>query len=168
MRTDGYSVSLRTQVSSPCHSVSAWFALESLPTDTATFIGIKDKNGNAVFVSVDSYGKLMLEISGKISGKEVNTSVYAGCKVETFKWLHLLFGYRNLHLILCNGNDVASFKGVVSDLVGPFQMFFCQGFKGRPLGMYDESFINGVIDNVRLNVVSAEKVFFKDEVAEYV
>lgn len=66
LRTDGYSVSLRTQVSSPCHSVSAWFALESLPTDTATFIGIKDKNGNAVSVSVDSYGKLMFEISGKI------------------------------------------------------------------------------------------------------
>lgn len=34
--------------------------------------------------------------------------------------------------------------------------------------MYDQSFINGVIDNVRLNVVSAEKVFFKDEVAKYV
>lgn len=34
--------------------------------------------------------------------------------------------------------------------------------------MYDQSFINGVIDNVRLNVVSAEKVFLKDEVAKYV
>lgn len=100
LRTDGYSVSLRTQVSSPCHSVSAWFALESLPTDTATFIGIKDKNGNAVSVSVDSYGKLMFEISGKISGKEVNTSVYAGCKVETFKWLHLLLDIETSTLIL--------------------------------------------------------------------
>ena len=167
LRTDGYSVSLRTQVSSPCHSVSAWFALESLPTDTATFIGIKDKNGNAVSVSVDSYGKLMFEISGKISGKEVNTSVYAGCKVETFKWLHLLLDIETSTLYY-NGKDVASFKGVVSDLVGPFQMFFCQGFKSRPLGMYDQSFINGVIDNVRLNVVSAEKVFLKDEVAKYV
>lgn len=27
--------------------------------------------------------------------------------------------------------------------------------------MYDQSFINGVIDNVRLNVVSAEKVFLR-------
>jgi beta-fructofuranosidase len=97
----------------------------------------------------------------------VNTSVYAGCKVETFKWLHLLLDIETSTLYY-NGKDVASFKGVVSDLVGPFQMFFCQGFKSRPLGMYDQSFINGVIDNVRLNVVSAEKVFLKDEVAKYV
>lgn len=74
--------------------------------------------------------------------------------------MHLLLDIETSTLYY-NGKDVASFKGVVSDLVGPFQMFFCQGFKSRPLGMYDQSFINGVIDNVRLNVVSAEKVFLR-------
>ena len=167
LRTDGYSVSLQTQVTTPCRSISAWFALESLPTDTATFMGVKDKNGSAVSVSVDSYGKLMLEVSEKTLGKEVATSISANCRVETFRWLHLLLDMET-QTLYCNGKMVASYKASLSNLSYPLQAVFCRGFKSRPLGMYDQSFVNGVIDNVRLNVVSDEKVFLQDEVTKYV
>lgn len=62
LRTDGYSTWMNTTVEKRVLSLSSWFALESYPTDTAAFIGVKDMLGTSVSVCTNSYGELLLGI----------------------------------------------------------------------------------------------------------
>ena len=60
LRTDGYSTWMDTTTEGDVSSLSGWFALESYPTDTAAFMGIRDMAGTSVAVCVDRYGELLL------------------------------------------------------------------------------------------------------------
>ena len=79
LRTDGYSTWMDTTTEGDVSSLSGWFALESYPTDTAAFMGIRDMAGTSVAVCVDRYGELLLGMgqNAQISGLQCLQSLYA-------------------------------------------------------------------------------------------
>ena len=72
LRTDGYSTWLEGVMDEGGTSLSAWFALESYPTDTAAFMGVRDALGNSVAVCTDRFGQLLLGV-----GKNKSYSYYS-------------------------------------------------------------------------------------------
>ena len=91
LRTDGYSTWMDTTTEGDVSSLSGWFALESYPTDTAAFMGIRDMAGTSVAVCVDRYGELLLGMgqNGSYSYCSLKT------KVDRFKWLHVVLDLSN-------------------------------------------------------------------------
>ena len=85
-------------------SLSGWFALESYPTDTAAFMGIRDMAGTSVAVCVDRYGELLLGMgqNGSYSYCSLKT------KVDRFKWLHVVLDLSNESVCL-NGQRMSAF-----------------------------------------------------------
>ena len=82
LRTDGYSTWMDTTTEGDVSSLSGWFALESYPTDTAAFMGIRDMAGTSVAVCVDRYGELLLAMVPYKDGltiPHVNKEICVGC-----------------------------------------------------------------------------------------
>lgn len=103
LRTDGYSTWVDTSVDERPSSISGWFALESYPTDTAAFVGVKDRTDASVAVCIDRFGALMLGV-----GKDGVYSYHPlKAKAERFQWLHILLDLEGKAVYL-NGSKLAA------------------------------------------------------------
>lgn len=160
LRTDGYSTWMNTTVEKRVLSLSSWFALESYPTDTAAFIGVKDMLGTSVSVCTNSYGELLLGIE--------KNQVYHYCplktKVECFKWIHLLLDLKNKALYL-NGQKID--EVVLPKLLFNENMHIRVGkdFRDKKVGVYDVTTINGLIDEISICPFSFDVSNLKDSIA---
>lgn len=146
LRTDGYSTWIDATVKDDFSSLSGWFALESYPTDTAAFIGVKDLQGNSVAICADRYGELLLGV-----GKGNSYSYYTlNSKIDRFKWLHLLIDLENKSIYM-NGYKVGS--NSFPELILSNNMYIQIGkdFRNKKVWMYDVTAINGLIDEIRIS-----------------
>lgn len=153
LRTDGYSTWLDVTVDGDFSSLSGWFALESYPTDTAAFIGVKDRLENSIALCTDRYGKLLLGIGTGNS--------YSYCSldknIERFKWLHLLVDLKGKAIYL-NGQKVEA--ALWTELILDKKTFIQIGkdFRNKKVGMYDVTAINGLIDEINIGSDSVDLV----------
>ena len=144
IRTDGYSTYVSYMSREDVKSVSGYFALESLPTDSASFITVLDMQGNSIAASVNAYGNLFLEV---IDG--VNYSVISSSDViKPFTWYHISLDLKDGKVEL-NLNGKNSVKAA-SNMVGR-RVFYGKGPKPKFIGLYDVTFINGIMDELSVN-----------------
>lgn len=160
VRTDGYSTWMDTTVGEKISSLSGWFALESYPTDTAAFMGIKDRQGTSVAVCTDCYGELLLGIgeNGIYSYHSLQT------KIERFKWLHLLLDLEQGVLYL-DGRKINAVR--CPGMLWNEKTFFRVGkdFRDKKVWMYDVTAINGLIDEVSISPLPCDLSALKESIA---
>lgn len=151
LRTDGYSTWLEGVMDEGGTSLSAWFALESYPTDTAAFMGVRDALGNSVAVCTDRFGQLLLGV-----GKNKSYSYYSlNAKIERFKWLHLLLDLKDKSVYL-NGDKLAVAAGKDLMLGHKMQIRIGKDFRDKKVWMYDVTAINGLIDEIKIESASLD------------
>jgi beta-fructofuranosidase len=143
IRTDGYSTWLSFSAHKRVASLSGWFALESFPTDTATFIGIKDTSNNSIAVSVDCYGNTLLGIGEK--GSYTYSSLHT--RLNCFSWIHVLLDLESKSVYI-NGIKKSSHQWTKLDSDGESYIQIGKDFRYKSTGLYDVTTINGLIDEI--------------------
>jgi beta-fructofuranosidase len=163
LRTDGYTTWLSGKRKG-IKGMSGWFALESFPTDTAAFFGVKDASANrSIAVTVDRFGELLV---GTGTG---NTFSYipAQYKLEKFQWIHLaLSGNEGAVELYVNGNRLP----VTVSLPPSFQsdeFILGKDFREKKLGIHALTAINGIIDEVKVSDKVLDKAALRQEVAAF-
>lgn len=149
LRTDGYTTWLTANFipSQTIQTISGWFALESFPTDTAAFYGIRfvDKD-EALSLCVDKYGSVMLNIyqGGKY------TYIPTTSKVSRFEWINLLLSLNKENIDVCiNGNKVFHTPNRLES-TSFNEMIIAKDFRDKKLGMYELTAINGIVDEIKI------------------
>lgn len=149
LRTDGYSTWLDVKLPEKINSISGWFALESFPTDTAAFIGIKDIHKNiSLTICVDRFGELLAGVSKGNNYSYSSLTRY----IDRFKWNNIALSFKEKSLIVyLNGKEIDSLP--VKDFsVGDNNLISIgKNFKNKKVGIYDVTAINGLIDEIELN-----------------
>ena len=160
LRTDGYSTWMDTTTEGDVSSLSGWFALESYPTDTAAFMGIRDMAGTSVAVCVDRYGELLLGMgqNGSYSYCSLKT------KVDRFKWLHVVLDLSNESVCL-NGQRMSAEVWPRNLQDGEMMFRVGKDFREKKVWMYDVTAINGLIDGISLTPFSDDSSAWRDEIA---
>lgn len=160
LRTDGYSTWMDTTTEGDVSSLSGWFALESYPTDTAAFMGIRDMAGTSVAVCVDRYGELLLGMgqNGSYSYCSLKT------KVDRFKWLHVVLDLSNESVCL-NGRRMSAEVWPRNLQDGEMILRVGKDFREKKVWMYDVTAINGLIDGISLTPFSDDSSAWRDEIA---
>lgn len=140
--------------------MSGWFALESYPTDTAAFMGIRDMAGTSVAVCVDRYGELLLGMgqNGSYSYCSLKT------KVDRFKWLHVVLDLSNESVCL-NGQRMSAEVWPRNLQDGEMILRVGKDFREKKVWMYDVTAINGLIDGISLTPFSDDSSAWRDEIA---
>lgn len=160
LRTDGYSTWLDATVKEDFSSLSGWFALESYPTDTAAFMGVKDLMGNSVTICTDRYGELLLGV-----GKGNSYFYYSlNTKIERFKWLHLLIDLGDKSIYM-NGSKVSSKPLMELLLSNNKYIQIGKDFRDKKVWMYDVTAINGLIDEIKISSAPVECKVLLAEIA---
>lgn len=162
LRTDGYSTWLSSIVDHRISSFSGWFALESLPTDTAAFFGARDKQRDiSVSICVNQFGKLMLGI-----GSSTSYSYHdLGNKyIKSFKWMYLTLSFEQDHLsVYLNGEKIGHRMTAPFPFKSPFYLQIGKDFREKKVGLYNVTTINGLIDEIRIDYNNISGIeLFKD------
>lgn len=151
VRTDGYSsyLSLKKSVQIPPRvQLSAYFALETYPTDTAGLLTIYNSQTKGwIAASVDKYGTLLLCVfeNGKYYWTPVNT------QLEKFKWMHLALSLNGTKAWLSiNGKKSAAVK-IDPDVFSAIDSLDL-GKDGRlkKIGVFPVNYFNGIIEHPQL------------------
>lgn len=150
LRTDGYSTSLRTVigVDHQISGLSAWFALESFPTDTAAFLALKDRSsGSSVSVGVNRFGEIII---GKGSNKSFSY-LTTGRFVERFRWVNVALDVRSANPgVWINGEKLKFNMSLISFPKKPDEVFVAKDYRENFLGQMDLTAINGIVDELKL------------------
>lgn len=149
LRTDGYTTWLTSNYipSQKVQTISGWFALESFPTDTAGFFGIRfaDKD-EALSLCVDKYGSVVLNIYQ--SGK--HTYMPTACKVNRFEWINLLLSLDKKNIeVYINGNNLFHTPNYLESTLFN-EMIIAKDFRDKKIGMYELTAINGIVDEIKI------------------
>lgn len=157
LRTDGYSTYLSTVRHDAINHASSYFALESLPTDTAAVVSILNMDETHGYAaSVDCYGHLLLEV--------LNAGVYhtvqATENIKPFQWYHV--DVSNMGELKLNGKTVATYPCNI----GCQKAFFGKGPIKRMIGLYDTSLINGILDEVGINEETPNEAEFQQNLTK--
>ena len=155
LRTDGFSKWIQLKTGGDVRSVSGWFALESFPTDTAAFIGVRDRQGRHVAICADRFGRLML---GTREGYTLLPQ-----RVERFRWLHFLLDLED-RIILMNGRRIPCHAWTDMDRTDSLTLLAGKDFTERSGWGYRLNVINGLIDGVKGNAEPVEAVLLRDNV----
>nr|WEI57638.1 putative GH32 family protein a [Micropterna sequax] len=150
LRTDGYTTWLSTQFDTPRHinGISAWFALESFPTDTAAFFGLRNKqNKETLTLGTNMFGKLL--IGTVVNGNFIYLPVTY--TVKRFEWLNLMLTIHKGRLALyVNGNEINIDQSAKVDAVVFDELIVGKDFRDKKLGIHDLTAINGLIDDITI------------------
>ena len=142
LRTDGYSTFLSVTGRKAIHRVSGYFALESLPTDTAAFVTVLSEDETHGYgASVDCYGTLLLEVLYAGEYKVIATQE----KIKPFQWYYVELD--NCGSLTLNGKPAVSYPCYI----GCQKAYFGKGPVKRMVGLYDTSLINGIMDEIGVN-----------------
>lgn len=150
LRTDGYSTSLRLAIapSRQLWGFSGWFALESLPTDTAAFFALRNgTSGRSVSVVVNRFGELMIGEGTNRTFSYLST----GYLVERFKWLNIVLVTASANRgVWVNGEKLKIDIAKVNFGQKADEILVGKDFRESFLGQMDLTAINGIIDELRL------------------
>lgn len=150
IRTDGYStyLSYEPDYELSLSAVSGWFALESFPTDTAAFFGIRNSVEETIAVCTDRYGNIMIGIGNNESFKYISTNG----KIETFKWIHICLENDpegpQLHV---NGEKLILKQTIPFSKDNINYLQVGRDFRTKQIGIFDTTLINGLIDEFRVH-----------------
>lgn len=148
-RTDGYSTWMDAQLNSSTRVVglSGWFALESFPTDTASFFGLKDKQSQfSIAVCVNRFGELMVGVG---NGQSI-TYHSMNRHVDRFTWLHFAISFqRSKASLFFNGEKLQAVALKESSFRGAKELRLAKDFRDKKQWMYDITTINGLVDEIR-------------------
>lgn len=149
LRTDGYSTSLRVAISTAFSSCSAWFALESFPTDTAAFFAIKDDDSDSsISVGIDRFGEILVGMGKGRTFSYLSTGHF----LEKFRWYNIAYGIgRTNRGIWVNGTKLNVNLSSVPFPAKPTEVLIGKDFREKLLGQMDLTAINGIIDEIRLS-----------------
>ncbi len=161
LRTDGYSTWMDVITEQGTTTISGWFALESYPTDTAAFIGIKDRMKNSLAICTDRFGQLLLGL-GK-NGSYTYMSLHS--KIDRFSWLNLLLDLKKKSIYM-NGNKI--YSGDLGEISSNEETLIQIGkdFRNKKIGMYDVTLINGLISNININKFTSDISSLKDDITK--
>lgn len=149
IRTDGYTTWLDWEAEKPIpfKAVSVWFALESFPTDTAAFFGIRNAEQEFVTFCVDRFGKVMTGIGNGNNYKYIPTNG----QIDRFKWLHLYMEYAPAGIqFYLNGTKLETVSPVQVSCPDITGIKIGRDFREKKVGIHDVTAINGLIDEFRI------------------
>lgn len=150
LRTDGYSTSLRTEISSSqlISGCSGWFALESFPTDTAAFFALKDRQtGVSLSVGVNRFGEITI---GRGSNSDFSY-LPTGHFVEKFRWLNIVLSTSSSNPgVWINGQKLKIDLSPANFPKKPDEILVGKDFRKNFLGQMDLTAINGIVDELKL------------------
>lgn len=150
IRTDGYScwLSINTDKPLTVSAISGWFAIESYPTDTAAFYGLRNKHKQTVSICTDRFGKVMIGL-----GKDDNyTYIPTNGHVERFKWMHICMidSSEGISYFL-NGVRLQTEQAVNANLQEIEEIKIARDFREKSIGIHNVTSINGIIDEFKLH-----------------
>ena len=148
IRTDGYSTWLDLplpRTTRPALSLSAWFALETWPTDTAGFLSISSRQSTAwITAGIDRFGNPLLGFGDQDDFKYFSSDTV----LDKFQWLHISLNLSAKEVqLLVNGKKI---------LTAPYD-FPAEGFDSLFIGrdarmkkiiIFPVSALNAIIDEV--------------------
>ena len=148
-RTDGYSSFLQSDqlYQKEIKGISAWFALESFPTDTAGFFSVADTVNNFYAgLCADRFGDLLLSIA-----KDQETVfIPTGMSVQKFRWIHLGMEFNQTGVsITLNGRSVP-IKYPVHFPYHINKLLIGKDFRTKRIGMLNLTTMNGLVDEISL------------------
>lgn len=148
LRTDGYSTWLSNIQEQPVTSLSGYFALESFPTDTASFFAIRNEStGRSVSVAVEKYGQLLL-VTGDGSKYSYED---AGASISRYTWNHVALVLKNGRpVVYLDGKEIHRSTATIPMDSDRQSILVGKGFQGNP-GSRFQMAINGIIDEVAVN-----------------
>jgi beta-fructofuranosidase len=171
LRFDGYSTyiegSLPTPLKSPI-TISAWVALETFPTDTASFFSIIEESNNPenwISASINKFGKPAIAIG--TNGEE--KYYFAEHTLPKFKWFNvcLIVNEGNVNLLI-NGEAILKIPRNKSTNQTTFNsLIIGRGAKEKYLdNVFPLSHINGIIDELKIWDKSLDSNYLiKNEIA---
>jgi len=172
LRLDGYSTYIGGLLPKPVHSpitMTAWVALETFPTETASFFSLIDKNNNAenwISVGINKFGKPAISVS--LNGEE--KYYFAENKLSKFKWFHVsLIVNKNAISLLINGEATLEIPLDTKRKLSTFNSFTVGRDAEEKLfdNRYPLTYSNGIIDEVKIwNTSLAPNYIKKTEIAE--
>ena len=172
LRLDGYSTYIVGLLPKPLYypiTMTAWVALETFPTETASFFSLIDKKNNAenwISAGINKFGKPTILVS--LNGEE--KYYYAENKLPKFKWFHVsLVVNKNTIILWINGEitleipfntkiDLSSFNGFTVGRDAEEKLFD---------NRYPLTYSNGIVDEVKIwNTSLSLNYIKKTEIAE--
>jgi beta-fructofuranosidase len=158
MRTDGYTTWLVMDINTEVSAISGWFALESFPTDTAAFYGIRNIHNETVAICVDRFGT----VTTSIGNGETYTYIPTNGKVERFKWLHICMEETSEGLIFyLNGVKLEIKQLIQVSLATVTEVLIARDFREKKVGLHHVTAINGLIDEFRLHTRPLDAIYAK-------
>ncbi len=150
LRTDGYSTWLDGKLPAGMKgsgSVTGWFALESLPTDTAGFFALSNsKTKNWISACIDQFGTPLIGISYH------DSVFYVGAykKLSRFAWLHVCLSLdSNKANLIVNGELLQSISLPASGfMTGLDRIRIGRDERMKTIDIFPVTAINGIIDEV--------------------
>ena len=148
LRTDGYSTWLSNEQTTAVNSISGYFALESFPTDTASYFAVRNnRSGRSIGVAVEKYGHLLL-VCG--DGDKYRYEAVPG-SVSRYTWAHIALVLKaGKPVVYLNGQEVYRSNQPVAMDSDSQSVLFGKGFQGNPRSRFQMA-INGIIDEVAVN-----------------
>lgn len=147
LRTDGYSTYLETALPAEEKAVSAWFALESFPTDTAAFVAVKNAEGKAFSLCVDRFGKLCAEYSSPGEARFYPLEA----QVDKFGWFNLAVSFEQSSPVCYLDGKRLAVLSEPFDKATPSVLRVGKDFRVKKVGIYDVTAINGLIDELEIS-----------------
>ncbi len=159
-RTAGYTGWLTAEIEpvrTP-YSISGWFALESFPTDTAAFLGVRDTvTQQSLAVVVDRFGDILISVGRQDTYKYRPTS----WAVERFKWISVALSVGKEQAdIFIDGVRIPNVLPAEEIPARIHELIVAKDFRDKQLGGQHLTIINGIVDELRFSdsVVDTEKL----------
>lgn len=160
LRTDGYSTWFTANFipRQKIKKISGWFTLESFPTDTAAFYGIRSlETQESLSLCVDRFGSIMLNIyqNGEYNFIPTRTAIHR------FEWVNLLLSIDNNNIYIhINGEKI--FRVPCQLKSTSFnEMIVAKDFREKRMGIHDLNAINGIVDEITIWNDSADLQLIK-------
>lgn len=149
IRTDGYTTWLTANFipSKQVNAMSGWFALESFPTDTAAFFGVRNRDTEeSISLCVDKYGSIILNIFREGKYNYIPTT----SKINRFEWIYLslLLDKEKIEVGINGKKDLE----IANQLkYGSYnELIVGKDFRNKKLGIHDLTAINGIVDEITI------------------
>ncbi|GEL09755.1 Sucrose-6-phosphate hydrolase SacC, GH32 family [Flavobacterium glycines] len=172
LRLDGYSTYIGGLLPKPLHfpiTMTAWVALETFPTETASFFSLIDKKSNAenwISAGINKFGKPAILLS--LNGEE--KYYFAENKLPKFKWFHVsLIVNKNAISLLINGEATLEIPFNTKMNLSTFNSFTVGRDAEEKLfdNRYPLTYSNGIVDEVKIwNTSLSPNYIKKTEIAE--
>lgn len=163
LRTDGYTTwaTVNFVPSKKIEGISGWFALESFPTDTAAFCGVRSVDENeSISVCADRFGKVMIHHN--------ETYISTTHNIKRFEWIHIALCFDKKNVVLyVNGEKINTTTPIPVRTTHFNELIIAKDFRDKRLGIHHLTAINGIADEITIQETPLNNDDIKKEVAAY-